>query len=208
MIDALHGLASISFACFLVPRVTRRRKLRRLIHKGEQEKTMSNQVRRFYRVSAIFGLFALMGLFGAVPAGAGNSARFHGTFTETPAGAELGYDIHGSAKMTVWTDATAVKVNVSGLDPAKAYGSHLHNGTCASGGGGHYQDDEGGDIEPPNELWITNSGTTLSPNPGGVGHGGGSADWAARVTSTTQTNARSVVIHEPGGTRIACADLT
>lgn len=139
----------------------------------------------------------------AAPEGAGS---FHGVFTETATGAASGYDIHGSVAMRIDSDGTAVTVNVSGLDPDKVYGSHLHNGTCASGGGGHYQNVEGGSRIPPNELWISTSGDGLVPNPGGVAHGVGAATWMARVSSAS-TNARSVVVHAPGGARIACADL-
>ncbi|MDA3037959.1 MAG: hypothetical protein O3C27_00280 [Actinomycetota bacterium] len=144
---------------------------------------------------------------GGAPVGAGNSASFHGVFTETASGSALGYTIHGSAKMTIGADGTTAKINVSGLDPAKVCGSHLHNGTCASGGGGHYQDVVPGLVVPPNELWFTSSAGGLVPNPGGVAHGAGSATWQARVASSA-TNARSVIVHEPGGARIACADLS
>jgi Cu-Zn family superoxide dismutase len=147
----------------------------------------------------------------AMPAGAGANQNLHGTFRETAAGAGLGYDIAGSAKLTVSADGTTAKVNVSGLDPTKHYGSHLHNQPCATGGGGHYQNAEGGAATPPNELWLSSSNNalgTLDPNPGGSAHGVGSATWVARLNSATQTNARSIVVHEPGtGTRIACADL-
>ncbi len=145
--------------------------------------------------------------FTATAAGAAPRSTLHGTFNEMASGTELLYDIHGSAKMTLTADGTAVKVNVAGLDPTKTYGSHLHNGSCADGGGGHYQDLEGGDTTPPNELWLTTSGTVLQSNKGGVAHGAGSATWVARTASTTRTNARSVIVHEPGGARIACADL-
>jgi hypothetical protein len=147
-------------------------------------------------------------LVGSGGAEAGGHTSYHGVFHETSAGAGLGYDIHGSAKMTIGSAGTVVKINVSGLDPAKTYGSHLHNGTCASGGLGHYQDTEGGAAIPPNELWLANSGLTLRSNPGGVAHATGSAVWIARTSAATPTtNARSVVVHEPGGTRIACVDL-
>lgn len=150
---------------------------------------------------------------GTTTAGASPDGQsLHGTFRETAAGAGLGYDIAGSAKLTVTSSSTEAQVNISGLDPAKHYGSHLHNGTCASGGGGHYQNVEGGATTPPNEIWLSSSENalgTLDPNPGGVAHGSGSATWTARLDSTTQTNARSIVVHEPGsGVRIACADLT
>ncbi|MGE4164010.1 MAG: hypothetical protein AB7G23_19965 [Vicinamibacterales bacterium] len=158
-------------------------------------------------VSTAAVIAATMSIGGATPAGAGGAVSLHGVFSETSAGSSLGYDVHGSAKMIVGPSGTAVQVNVSGLAPDKVYGSHLHNGTCASGGGGHYQDVEGGAVVPPNELWLSSGGVGLVPNLGGVAHGAGSAVWQARVASTA-TNARSVVVHEPGtGTRIACADL-
>jgi hypothetical protein len=159
-------------------------------------------------VSTAAVIAATMSVGGATPAGARGAVSLHGVFSETAAGSSLGYDVHGSAKMTIGPSGTVVRVNVSGLDPDKVYGSHLHNGTCASGGGGHYQDVEGGAVVPPNELWLSSGGGGLVPNPGGVAHGAGSAVWQARVSST-ETNARSVVVHEPGtGTRIACADLS
>jgi hypothetical protein len=159
-------------------------------------------------VSTAAVVAATMSIGGASPAAAGSAVSFHGVFAETSAGSSAGYDLHGSAKMTIGPSGTVVRVNVSGLDPHKVYGSHLHNGTCASGGGGHYQDVEGGATVPPNELWLSSGGVGLAPNPGGVAHGAGSAVWQARVASAA-TNARSVVVHEPGsGTRIACADLS
>ena len=150
-------------------------------------------------------------LVGAGAATAGGHTSYHGVFHETAAGKDLGYDIHGTAKMTVGSSTTVVKINVSGLDPTKKYGSHLHNGTCASGGGGHYQDVvvPAGDPPmdaPPNELWLENSDMTLRSNPGGVAHATGSAPWVARTSAAT-TNARSVVVHGDGA-RIACVDLT
>ena len=144
---------------------------------------------------------------GVMPASGGNERSLHGVFAETAAGSAAGYDLHGSAKLTTGPDGTSAKVSVSGLDPEKSYGSHLHNGTCASGGGGHYQDVEGGLVTPPNELWLSSGNGPLVANSGGVAHGAGSATWTARLTSDA-SNARSVVVHEPGsGARIACADL-
>lgn len=174
-----------------------------------------NQPRRARRTMFVAAALAA-GVTGVVTTGGAAAVppheSFHGVFQETATGAGLGYDISGSAKMTVGDDSTAVKVNVAGLDPAKTYGSHLHDGTCATGGGGHYQDVEGGAVTPPNELWLSSSDNPMGPlvpNPGGVTHGAGSADWAARTDSPAPvTNALSVVVHEPGGARIACADLT
>ena len=168
---------------------------------------MVTRSRRVAMVCAAAVSAVAMGIAGTASAGAERAGSFHGVFNETAAGSAAGYDIHGSVKMTIGSAGTMVKVNVSGLDSDKVYGSHLHNGTCASGGGGHYQDLEGGSIVPPNELWLSTNGAGLVPNPGGVAHGAGSATWMARVSSVS-TNARSVVVHEPGsGARISCADL-
>jgi len=168
---------------------------------------MSSRSRRVAIVWAATVSAVAAGTAGTASAAAEPADSYHGVFTETPAGAAAGYDIHGSVKMTIGSAGTVVRVSVAGLDPAKVYGSHLHNGTCASGGGGHYQDIEGGLVVPPNELWLSTNGAGLVPNPGGVAHGAGSATWMARVSSAS-TNARSVIVHEPGsGARIACADL-
>lgn len=170
--------------------------------------TLHNRPRMFARGAVASVALTAAFTAGATTAGAAPHRSQHGTFSETVSGHDLGYDIHGSAKMTISSEGTDVKVNVAGLDPTKSYGSHLHNGSCAGGGGGHYQNVEGGATTPPNELWSTTGGAVLQPNRGGVAHGGGSATWIARTSSTTQTNARSVVVHEPGtGARIACADL-
>ena len=167
---------------------------------------MISRSRRVATAFAGAALAAGVGMASTASAGAGRVSTFHGVFTETTKGSDLGYDIRGSAKMAVSSAGTAVTVHVAGLDP-KIYGSHLHNGTCASGGGGHYQDVAGPLITPPNELWLHAIGSGLVPNAGGVAHGSGSATWQARVSSTVLTNALSVVVHEPGGARIACADL-
>ena len=114
--------------------------------------------------------------------------------------------------LTIETNATTATVNIAGLDPNLVYGSHLHNGTCASLGGGHYQNVPGAGAVPPNELWLSSTADpagSLVPNNGGVAHGQGSSPWAARIDSPAPaTNARSIIVHQPGsGARIACADL-
>ena len=171
---------------------------------------MINPTRRMKTIGRIgvagAAIAALLASSGTVDASRRES--FHGRFSETAAGAAapLGYDIHGVARMTIGKGGTVVWAVVTGLDPQKVYSSHLHNGTCADGGGGHYQDQEGGATTPPNEIWVTNSGTTITPRRHGVALAHGSSSWAAR-RSGPMTTARSVVVHEPGGVRIACADL-
>lgn len=143
----------------------------------------------------------------ASPADAAQTSVVHGRFQQTATGDDLRYDLDGHAVMMTGRRGTHVGIVARGLDPSKTYSSHLHDGTCVSGGGGHYQDVEGGATTPPNELWITNGAAGLVPHRSGIVVGGGSATWTARLHSTTASNALSVVIHEPGGARIACADL-
>ena len=167
------------------------------------------------RVVACTGL-GLVGLLvsTASPVAAAGNQSLHGTFRETAAGADLGYNISGSAKLTIGASTSTAKVNVAGLDVTKIYASHLHNGTCAIPilGGGHYRNNVSGPAVPPNELWLSSTANPLGglvPNNGGVAHGDGSFPWAARTASPTLTNARSIVVHEPiSGARIACADLS
>ncbi|MDH3296428.1 MAG: hypothetical protein OER95_19065 [Acidimicrobiia bacterium] len=148
---------------------------------------------------------------GSLFADAAAGEDFSGRFSETGLGADRGYRIRGSANMNVKNHRTVVSVSIIGLDRDTTYTSHLHNGTCESGGGGHYQNDEGGLITPPNELWLSSTndpfdGITNQKN--NQAEADGSANWAARTDSETMTNALSIVVHAPGGARIACADLT
>ncbi len=150
-------------------------------------------------------------LLAAAPAGAGSHKKtiLHGTFNETTAGAGLGYDIHGSAKLTVSDGSTVAKVNISGLDPAKLYGSHVHDGVCGSADGHYQHHPDGGTAHGTNEIHLFNTASMkLGANRGGVAHATTSVGWAAR-TASPGTAVKSIVVHEPGsGARIACANLT
>lgn len=134
--------------------------------------------------------------------GANASADEHvevvkGTFSEFSAGLSRGYDIAGSVRLIVGEDWTAVRANVRGLAPNTTYSSHLHESACSdASGGGHYKDDPAGPATPPNELWLT-----FETNKAGTARDGSSAPWAVRE------GARSVVIHDQDGARIACVDL-
>jgi hypothetical protein len=118
--------------------------------------------------------------------------------------------VDGHATMVRTGDGrTHISVQVSGLEPGAAYGSHVHNKACNDQrGGGHYQDQVGGSTTPPNELWPSsdsqNPAAGLIANSAGRATGHGTAPWTARP------DAQSVVIHQTGNpaVRIACADLT
>jgi hypothetical protein len=112
--------------------------------------------------------------------------------------AGTGLDITGHAQM-VRTAAgrTYVTVHVQGLAPNTTYPSHVHAMPCGTADAdGHYRRDPAGPATPPNEIW---QGFTTDDE--GVGNGRAVADFTAGA------NAVSVVIHAPGGAKIACADL-
>jgi hypothetical protein len=125
-----------------------------------------------------------------------------GRFETTLAGQDLGYDIQGFVLMLrvpKGSDGrTYVSVFVRGLDADTTFPAHVHNGPCATGGGGHYQHDTvGAAVDAVNEIW-----PTISTQRRGLGWGSASHGHLARP------EAQSVVIHQPGtGTRIACAQL-
>lgn len=179
---------------------------------GGRRKTSRPRPRRQSQaiwLRVVAGVMLVMGVTAGTAPTAGaveSSSSLRGVFGVTAAGVELGYDINGSAVMVINSVGTNVKVALAGLDSAKVYGSHLHNGACGDGGGGHYQDVEGGETTPPNELWVVTSGTVVESDGNGFADAAGSAMWQARI-SGTGTLGRSVVLHEPGGARIACADL-
>jgi hypothetical protein len=107
--------------------------------------------------------------------------------------------ISGQATMIRTADGrTIVTIQVQGLDPSTSYGSHVHKQACADGlAGTHYRFDPAGAATPPNEIWPG----PFTTNPAGAGNGDTIADGTAGPTAV------SVVIHAPGGAKIACADL-
>lgn len=123
-----------------------------------------------------------------------------GTFNEYAAGPGLGYDVGGHAQLVRTSDGrTIVTVVIQGLVPDTGYGVHVHDGSCAALGGHYFFDGPvpGGDGPNGDELW-----------PGPVtANAGGTARGKATVDATADTAAASVVVHAPGGARIACADL-
>ena len=112
--------------------------------------------------------------------------------------AGAGMAISGRAQLIRTPDGkTIVSVHVEGLSPNTAYPSHVHQLPCGtSDADGHYKHDPAGPATPPNEIW-----PAFTTNDEGVGNGNDTADWIARTTAV------SVVVHAPGGAKIACADL-
>lgn len=107
--------------------------------------------------------------------------------------------ITGNATMIRTADGrTIVTIQVRGLDANTDYGSHVHKQACADGlAGTHYRFDPDGAGTPPNEIWPG----PFTTNAAGAGNGGTIAGGTAGLTAV------SVVIHAPGGAKIACADL-
>ena len=147
------------------------------------------------RSAAVIGV-VLMGLAVASAVGASGARVTRGEVHAFATG--VGNDITGEARMVRTADGqTIVIVHVEGLAPDTAYGSHVHQQACANGeADGHYKFDPAGPATPPNEIW-----PAFTTNAAGIGNGYASVDGTAGPT------AMSVVVHAPGGAKIACADL-
>lgn len=110
-----------------------------------------------------------------------------------------GAEITGRAQMVRTADGrTIVSIHVEGLVAGLTYGSHVHAAACGTGlADGHYKFDPAGAVTPPNEIWPG----PFTANEAGVGNADTIAEGTAGPTAV------SVVIHAPGGAKIACADL-
>lgn len=112
----------------------------------------------------------------------------------------LGYAIGGHVTMVRTPHSTKVSVTVSGLVPGATYGSHVHNQACDDGNaGGHYSF---GFPVPGGAL----DGSEIWPGPFTANSAGRANGWVM-VGEVAGPEAVSVVIHAPGGAKIACADL-
>jgi hypothetical protein len=147
------------------------------------------------RSVAVIGV-VVMGLAVASAVGASGARVTMGEVHAFATGA--GQDIGGNARMIRTADGkTIVVVHIEGLSANTAYGSHVHQQACGNGDAdGHYKFDPAGPAAPPNEIW-----PAFTTNAAGVGNGFASVDGSAGPT------AMSVVVHAPGGAKIACADL-
>jgi Cu-Zn family superoxide dismutase len=152
--------------------------------------------RRRPRIVHLIGLATAASLLVALPALAVSAEVTRGRFHAFAAGA--GLDIGGHAVMIRTADGrTFVSVHVEGLAPDTTYGSHVHKKACGNGDAdGHYQYTPGGPVNDQNEIW-----PGFTTNADGIGNGD------ARNHGTAGVTAVSVVVHAPGGAKIACADL-
>ena len=150
---------------------------------------------RAVSVAAIAGL-AMIALAIAPSVMAGDSIVTRGEFNSFGAGS--GLELSGHAQMVrTASGTTIVAVHVEGLAPNTTYGSHVHQQPCSNGDAdGHYKFDPTGPAAPPNEIW-----PGFTTNSAGIGNGN------ATVDATAGSTAVSVVVHAPGGAKIACADL-
>ena len=157
--------------------------------------TASHARRR--RTGALLTVVALAAVF-APSALAGGTTVTRGDVHAFATG--IGLPITGRAQMVRTADGTTiVTIHVEGLLPSTSYASHVHATACAvSDADGHYKFDPAGAVTPPNEIWPG----PFTTNDAGVGNANTIA------TGTAGPTAVSVVVHAPGGAKIACADLT
>ena len=146
------------------------------------------------RAGLLLGAALVLALAPAAYAGAATVTR--GDFAAFAAGS--GQAISGQAVMVRTADGkTIVSVRVEGLAPDTTYGSHVHALPCGvADADGHYKNDPAGPAAPPNEIW-----PGFTTNAAGIGTGNATVDWVAGPAAV------SVVVHAPGGAKIACADL-
>jgi hypothetical protein len=157
---------------------------------------ITTPVRRLLAGAAILA-GALVGIL-AIPAMSSSGATVtQGGFHAFADGA--GQDISGHAQMVRTADGkTIVQIHVEGLAPATTYASHVHASACADkDADGHYRFDPSGPAMPPNEIRPGPFTTTKA----GVGNG------YTKAEDTADPTAVSVVVHDPTGAKIACADL-
>ena len=123
-----------------------------------------------------------------------------GEATLLPAGEDRTPDLEAAAEMIrTLGDATAVSLEVSGLEPGASYPAHVHDLPCAiQDGGGHYLIDPAAGPAEANEVWLSIAAAD--------------DDGAARVETSVaralRPEAQSIVIHDgDDGARLVCIDL-
>ena len=155
------------------------------------------QVNRWRRAVLLASVGALVVSAPAAAVGS-NADVTKGSFHVIAAGITQNIAVGGDAVMVrVPLGRTLVVVFASGLAPNTTYGSHVHSQACANGDAdGHYKFDLSGAADSANEIW-----PGFTTNAQGIGIGFAQNAGIAGLTAV------SVVIHAPGGAKIACADL-
>jgi hypothetical protein len=161
-------------------------------------------VNTLIRKAGLLAVAAMLVVLMAAPAFARGTEVTRGSFGSFAGGTgHVDYgDISGHASMIrTASDKTVVVVTVSGLTPGETYGSHVHKQACDDGdAGGHYSF---GFAVPGGAL----DGSEIWPGPF-TANAAGRAVGTAVVGAVAGTEAVSVVIHAPGGAKVACADLS
>lgn len=137
---------------------------------------------------------------GATPAGKVPGATLSsGSFQLLDTAPEGYQDVSGTAILARHGGGTTVTVEFRGLKPDTRFISHVHQGSCAGGGGEHYKFDPAGGGLPPNEIHLEFTST-----PEGTGY------TTTENDRTAGPQARSVVVHprELSGNPVACASLS
>jgi hypothetical protein len=162
-----------------------------------------DQMNTLVKKTGTLAVAAMLVVLMAAPLSASGAQVTKGSFEPFAAGiGDANYgDVDGRARMIrTGSGKTIVEVTVSGLVPGQTYGSHVHNQACDNGdAGGHYSFGfavRGGALDG-SEIW---------PGPFTANAAGQAVGWTV-VGATAGTTAVSVVIHAPGGAKIACADL-
>lgn len=118
-----------------------------------------------------------------------------GQLANLPGADALGYQFGGPALLANSGPLTSVTVQASGLPGQTNVMCHVHVGTCAEGGLGHYMFEKTTETVASNEIWVELSGAT--------GQGTTQVNHKARVEET-----RSLVCHDPASkAKVGCADL-
>ena len=150
-------------------------------------------------ITKILGIVAVVALVPTTTF-AGGVQLTGGTAVTTSAGVERNYEITGNAYMIrIPHGKTIVDLHVEGLHPHAKYPTHVHNLPCGeNGGGGHYQNEKGGEMDTVNEIWLT-----FTSGPAGIGSG------ETKHSHIARPDAQSIVIHDstPDKARIACINL-
>lgn len=109
-------------------------------------------------------------------------------------------DAGGRATLVRTDGGTLVSIHANGLQESSSYPVHVHRWPCAADeGGGHYKVDPSvGIAQESNEIWLS------------LDTGASSTIYNAWRSTSHQArrDALSIVVHQPGGDKFLCADLT